>query len=192
MRTYPSRDGHPMLVASFDKLGRLYRNRVGMSPTPNARLLGVRIARRIVANQTMVALTVLAVAGHVPGMVVPWSIAEERAIVGACAYANRQWLAGLDPAAFGVATEAVKERRRLAFVAMAETCGERVALPILRRPAPGLNVEIGKPLDRCRLRTPPEWGDFDPRGARWLGSGGDPLVLGVCSRARCPRMKGRS
>jgi len=49
-----------------------------------------------------------------------------------------------------------------------------------RRPVNGLNIEIGEPQGRCRLRTPPHWGDADPRAARWLWSGGSPLVLGLC------------
>lgn len=73
-----------------------------------------------------------------------------------------------------------------AFAHGPETCPSRIALPIARRPANALNIEIGAPMARCRLRTPAEWGEVDPRGARWLGSGGSPLVLGTCCAARCP------
>lgn len=85
-------------------------------------------------------------------------------------------------------TRVYQAPRGPAFAAMAAACGERVVLALQRRPVNGLNVEIGQPLDRCRLRTPPEWGDVDPRGARWIHSGGDPMILGVCGRARCPRL----
>jgi hypothetical protein len=65
-------------------------------------------------------------------------------------------------------------------------CRERVSLPLLPRPANALNVEIGQPLDRCRLKTPEHWGEADPRGARWLLSGGSALVLGTCEARACP------
>ena len=70
-------------------------------------------------------------------------------------------------------------------MAVPDQCPERVELPVPRRPANALNVEIGTPLPRCRLKTPSNWGDHDPRGTRWILSGGDPLVLWVCS-VDCP------
>jgi hypothetical protein len=66
-------------------------------------------------------------------------------------------------------------------------CCDRIALSVERRPGNALNIEIGTPATRCRLRTPEHWGDIDPRGARWLLSGGSPLVLGPCEAAKCPR-----
>lgn len=68
-------------------------------------------------------------------------------------------------------------------------CPDRLDLGIERRPANALNVEIGQPLTRCRLRTPGNWGDHDHRATRWLLSGGEPLVLGLCSASGCPRAK---
>lgn len=71
-----------------------------------------------------------------------------------------------------------------AFRAYADACPNRVEPAAERRPANALNVEIGAPMDRCRLRTPAHW-----RGAgalRWLASGGSPLVLGVCCASKCP------
>lgn len=105
MKTYPSHDGHPMLDVSFAKLGRMLRAKVGQNPT-HAKRLGIRVARLIVAGQVLLARTVLAVAGYpanYPPGPLAWSKAERRAIIGACAYANRQWLSGLDPATFGAA-----------------------------------------------------------------------------------------
>ena len=74
-----------------------------------------------------------------------------------------------------------------AFRRYAAGCPNRVpGGPVPRRPANALNVEVGRPADRCRLRTPPEWGNSDPRATRWLLSGGGPFVLGRCARAACP------
>jgi hypothetical protein len=70
------------------------------------------------------------------------------------------------------------------FGSYADACPKRIVLPIERRPGNALNVEIGQPMDRCRLRPPSHW----PEGmvGRWLASGGSALVLGVCCAARCP------
>ncbi len=68
-----------------------------------------------------------------------------------------------------------------------EDCCERLSPPLERRPANALNIEIGQPLERCRLQTPEHWNGVDPRGARWLLSGGSPFVLGVCSVRSCPK-----
>jgi hypothetical protein len=70
-------------------------------------------------------------------------------------------------------------------------CPDRMELGVPARPANALNVEIGQPLTRCRLKTPEHWGHTDPRGARWLLSGGSPLVLGLCS-SNCPRQVPRA
>lgn len=63
-------------------------------------------------------------------------------------------------------------------------CSERVEMDVPRRPANALNVEVGTPLPRCRLKTPASWRGFDPRATRWLLSGGDPLVLGPCQQCK--------
>lgn len=68
-------------------------------------------------------------------------------------------------------------------------CCDLITLGVPRRPANALNLEIGQPLDRCRLRTPAAWADVDPRGARWLLSGGSPLVLGLCTPNSCPKSR---
>jgi hypothetical protein len=65
-------------------------------------------------------------------------------------------------------------------------CQKLIQLGVPRRPANALNVEVGQPLDRCRLKTPEHWGDADPEAARWLLSGGSPLVLGMCTPNNCP------
>jgi hypothetical protein len=69
---------------------------------------------------------------------------------------------------------------------LSERCPQRIELPLIRRPGNALNVEIGTPLPRCRCHTPEDWGANDPRGARWLASGGSGYVFGTCSRAACP------
>jgi hypothetical protein len=68
-----------------------------------------------------------------------------------------------------------------------EGCCDRVEMDVPRRPANALNVEVGTPAARCRQMTPEHWDDADPRGYRWLASGGSPLVLGHCARVTCPR-----
>lgn len=66
----------------------------------------------------------------------------------------------------------------------AAACPHRIDVPLVRRPGNALNIEIGKPLDRCRLRQPEHW----PSGTagRWLASGGSPLVFEPCSLRECP------
>lgn len=76
-------------------------------------------------------------------------------------------------------------RAREAFATYAAACPHRMTLPIPRRPANALNIEIGAPHARCRLKTPKHWGDVDYRAVRWLMSGGSPLVLGHCT-GNCP------
>lgn len=68
-----------------------------------------------------------------------------------------------------------------------ESCGRRRGLPVERRPANALNIEIGQAQERCTAKTPREWQGKDPDGSRWLASGGSPLVLGLCS-ANCPEL----
>lgn len=72
------------------------------------------------------------------------------------------------------------------------SCPHRIELGVERRPANALNVEVGTPLPRCRIQTPEHWGKVDPRGGRWLLSGGSPLVLAPCSSANCPLSTGKS
>jgi hypothetical protein len=72
---------------------------------------------------------------------------------------------------------------------MQDNCEHKIkAQPIERRPVNGLNIEPIEPQPRCRLKTPEHWNDRDPLAARWLCSGGSPLVLGWCS-GNCPLKK---
>ena len=65
-------------------------------------------------------------------------------------------------------------------------CRHLIQIGFERRPANALNVEhFPHAPERCRLKTPEHWGAVDPRAARWLLSGGSPLVLGYCS-GNCP------
>lgn len=72
------------------------------------------------------------------------------------------------------------------------TCPHLITLRVERRPGNALNVEIGTPQPRCTLKPPEHWADIskDATVLRWLGSGGSPLVLGVCS-GECPLKKDR-
>jgi hypothetical protein len=65
-------------------------------------------------------------------------------------------------------------------------CPHIVELALERRPANALNLETAQALPRCKLKPPAHWGDSAPSVARWLLSGGSPLVLGCCS-VKCPR-----
>jgi hypothetical protein len=67
-------------------------------------------------------------------------------------------------------------------------CGQLVSEPLIRRPGNALNVEIGAPLPRCRLKMPSHWSAIGGPGAsslRWLGSGGSPFVFGPCTPRAC-------
>lgn len=66
-------------------------------------------------------------------------------------------------------------------------CEHLVTSELIRRPANALNVEIGSPLPRCKLKPPQNWETTrnPPSVGRWLASGGSPLVLGQCNSA-CP------
>jgi hypothetical protein len=68
-------------------------------------------------------------------------------------------------------------------------CPDLLTPPLERREGSHLNVEIGQPSKRCRQQTPAQWGDADPRGVRWLLSGGSPLEFGTCCPASCPRAR---
>ena len=68
-----------------------------------------------------------------------------------------------------------------------DACAHAIEMEMERRPANALNLEIGQPLTRCRLKTPDHWGGADPKAARWLLSGGSPLVLGYCACSACPK-----
>jgi len=70
-------------------------------------------------------------------------------------------------------------------------CLYRIELGVLRRPANALNVEIGAPAPRCKLKPVPEWECREPKSGpslvfRWLASGGSPLVLQKCE-SPCPK-----
>lgn len=66
-----------------------------------------------------------------------------------------------------------------------ETCGARVTPPLQLRRANALNIEAAQPLARCLDKKPAHW----PEGAsalRWIASGGEATVFGLCS-SNCPR-----
>lgn len=71
-------------------------------------------------------------------------------------------------------------------------CPHRVELGVERRPGNALNIEIGAPMRRCRLRTPEHWNGADHRAVRWLASGGSALVLGNCDLSNCPLSTGKT
>jgi hypothetical protein len=70
---------------------------------------------------------------------------------------------------------------RIWFSDLSPHCPDRRELPVERRPANALNVEIGSPQPRCMRRSP------DGRGAAWMMSGGSMLAYGCCSERACPR-----
>lgn len=72
------------------------------------------------------------------------------------------------------------------FKTVRATCASRVEISPIRRPANALNVEIGTPMDRCMNKRPAHWTE-KMTAIRWLRSGGEALVLGVCSH-NCPKL----
>jgi hypothetical protein len=66
------------------------------------------------------------------------------------------------------------------------TCGQHISLGVQRRPANALNIEVGQPLPRCRLKLPEHWSGPGRSSLRWLASGGSPLVFGLCTPGECP------
>lgn len=78
------------------------------------------------------------------------------------------------------------------FKRFAANCPHRRVPPSPRRPANALNLEAGYfPLARCTAKPPADW----PANMvlRWLGSGGELFVFGLCSpdcalgQRWCPR-----
>lgn len=68
-------------------------------------------------------------------------------------------------------------------------CTSCYRLPLERRPANALCVEIGSPLDRCLLQPPDGRGVTRDGGTLdWLRSGGSALAYGVCCLASCPEV----
>lgn len=72
------------------------------------------------------------------------------------------------------------------FAEFAAACDQRIELGVPPRRANALNLEVGQPMTRCRMRTPEHWGDADPGARRWIGSGGSLLVFGHCEPGACP------
>jgi hypothetical protein len=70
-----------------------------------------------------------------------------------------------------------------AFTKYCEGCPNRIAPDVERRPGNALNVEIGTPVPRCKLRAPARHKGME---VRWLLSGGSPLIFGACNRSACP------
>ena len=49
------------------------------------------------------------------------------------------------------------ELARDAFRRFSDGCPHRLDIELIRRPANALNVEIGQPARRCRLKPPANW-----------------------------------
>jgi hypothetical protein len=69
-----------------------------------------------------------------------------------------------------------------------ESCGSRVMPSFLHRRANALNVEPMQPSARCLNQKPEHW-PASMSALRWIGSGGEALVFGVCEMARCPEIR---
>lgn len=67
------------------------------------------------------------------------------------------------------------------------TCRCRLVPEVERRPGNALNIEIGQPQPRCIEKKPEHWPE-SMSGLRWLASGGNWSVFGLCS-FDCPRIK---
>lgn len=68
---------------------------------------------------------------------------------------------------------------------VSQPCRFRIDPDLQRRPANALNIEIGFPMPRCILKTPENWEGTSVTAARWLLSGGDVFVFGICT-CNCP------
>lgn len=75
------------------------------------------------------------------------------------------------------------------FEDFAPQCPNQLSSSVERRPANALNIEIGAPLPRCSARPPATWRGVETAVLRWLGSGGSPLVFGLCARQVCDRLR---
>lgn len=62
------------------------------------------------------------------------------------------------------------------------TCRAALVLPVERRPGNALNLEVGAPMPRCPRKLPAHW-PATASALNWVGSGGSPLVFGVCDGA---------
>ena len=65
-------------------------------------------------------------------------------------------------------------------------CEQLIRPTLLRRPGNALNIEIGAPLPRCRLKMPDNWTGSGRSSLRWIASGGDLTVFGPCTPNACP------
>jgi len=70
------------------------------------------------------------------------------------------------------------------FLQFRNRCKYRLSKSIDKRPVNGLNIEIGSYSDRCSLKTPDHWPE-SATAARWLLSGGDIFVFGLCQKSSC-------
>jgi len=71
-----------------------------------------------------------------------------------------------------------------------DRCRYLIEIDPVRRPGNVICVEPIQPVPRCQLKAPKHWGKTEEErrsmAVRWLWSGGDAMVLGICSRYNCP------
>ena len=70
------------------------------------------------------------------------------------------------------------------------TCPHLIEYGSLPLQSNALRVEITTPSPRCLMKLPPHWSEGAKRAGalRWIGSGGSPLVFGVCD-SDCPLIR---
>jgi hypothetical protein len=68
------------------------------------------------------------------------------------------------------------------------SCPHRIEYIDNHRQSNGLRCETISQAPRCLLQLPSHWSEGAKKlgSLRWIGSGGDCLVFGVCSSANCP------
>lgn len=71
------------------------------------------------------------------------------------------------------------------FSVVRESCPSRREMATERRPGNALNVEIGTAHPRCVERKPEHWPE-SMSALRWIASGGELLVFGLCA-GECPK-----
>ena len=75
------------------------------------------------------------------------------------------------------------------FGEFSKNCEHKITLDCIRRSANALCIEwFPHNATRCKLLVPDHWGNM-MSAARWLLSGGDATVFGVCASYNCPRVR---
>jgi hypothetical protein len=69
-------------------------------------------------------------------------------------------------------------------------CSHRIEYTDRFRQSNTLRIEVMEPVSRCLLKLPEQWsqGAKEVGALRWIGSGGNCLVFGLCN-SDCPLLR---